>query len=141
MNAVGGTWAALVLSSFVPATADGLVRSEREIDWTGAWERFVSSMNAKARVGARVALLLALTAPIWALGRLASMASLSPDERARLLDRLLAHRLYVVRELVLMLKVCACLAMFREGEVRARTSYDRPLAAKVRLPMLAREAT
>lgn len=139
MNLVGGTWAALVLSSFAPVSAGGLVRSDREIDWTAAWERFVSSMNARARLGARVALLIAISAPVWALGRLGSLASLGAEERARLLDRLLAHRLYFVRELVLMLKVCACLAMFRSGEVRARTSYDRPASPKPRLPMLVAE--
>ena len=140
MNGTGGTWAALVLSSFAPATAGGLVRSESEIDWAGAWERFVSSMNAKARLGARVALLIAITAPVWTLGRLGSIASLAIEERARLLDRLLAHRVYIVRELVLMLKVCACLAIFRSSEARARTSYDKPSAVKTRLPVLATEA-
>lgn len=140
MNLVGGTWAALVLSSFAPVSTGGLVRSESEIDWAGAWERFVSSMNAKARLGARVAMLIAITAPLWTLTRLGSIAALGVEERARLFDRLLGHRLYVVRELVLMLKVCACLAIFRSSEVRARTSYDRPVASKVRLPTLATEA-
>lgn len=139
MNLVGGTWAALVLSSFAPVSETGLVRSEREIDWAGAWERFVSSMNAKARLGARIALLIAISAPVWALGRLGSLASLGAEERARLLDRLLSHRLYAVRELVLMLKVCACLAMFRSDDVRARSGYDRPTATKPRLPVLATE--
>lgn len=134
---VGGTWAALVLSSFVPVSAGGLVRNDREIDWSGAWERFLSSMNARARLGARVALLIAITAPVWVLGRLGSLASLGIEERARLLDRLLAHPLYLVRELVLMLKICACFAMFRSDQVRARTSYDLPVTSKRGLPLLA----
>lgn len=132
--------AAMVLSSFAPVGAGGLVLRDDEVDWAGAWTRFVQSMNGKARLGARLALLIAMSAPLWTMGRLTSLAKLSADKRMSALDALLTHRLYLFRELALMLKVCACLAMFRSADVRARTSYDRPAPARreVRsLPLLA----
>lgn len=119
-------WAEIVLSSFAPAGAGGLVAREGEVDWADAWRRFLASMNAKARLGARIGLLIAITAPLWTMGRLASIAALGAEKRARALDALLTHRVYLFRELTLMLKVCACFALFRQSEVRARTSYDRP---------------
>jgi hypothetical protein len=134
------SYASMVLSSFAPVGAGGLVLREDEVDWAGAWTRFVSSMNAKARLGARLALLIAITAPLWTMGRVTSLARLSAEARTRALGGLLSHRIYLFRELALMLKVCACFAMFRSAEVRARTSYDRPVAARreVRsLPLLA----
>ena len=60
--------------------------------------------------------------------------------RASAMEVLLRHRLYLVRELVLMLKVCACMAMFRSCEVRARTGYDVPDRA-VRLRVLPTQLT
>ena len=134
------SWAVIVLSSFAPTGAGGLVLRDDDVDWAGAWERFLSSMNAKARLGARIGLLIAVTAPLWTMGRVASIARLSAAERTRMLEGLLAHRVYLFRELTLMLKVCACLALFRSSEVRARTSYDGPApsARVVRsLPLLA----
>jgi hypothetical protein len=142
---MNGAWATMVLSSFAPAGPGGLVERNDEVDWGGAWTRFVSSLNAKARLGARLALLIALTAPLWTMGRLASLGSLRVEERSRVLGSMLSHRFYLFRELTLMLKVCACLAMFRTPEVRARTSYDRPLPEdgerRKRLPVVASGST
>lgn len=134
----GNRWAVIVLSSFAPLGAGGLVLREDDVDWAGAWERFTSSMNAKARLGARIAVLIAMSAPLWTMGRVASLAKLSAEKRTRVLEALLSHRIFVVRELALLLKVCACLAMLRSDEVRARTSYDGPAPiARRSLPVLA----
>jgi hypothetical protein len=131
----------VVLSSFAPAHAGGIVRSEAEVDWAGAWRAFAGGLSAKARLGAYLGLAIAMLAPLWAYGRLASLAALSRDARARALDVLLTHRVYLVRELVLMLKVCACMAMFRSSAVRERSGYDRPApSSALHLPVLRTEA-
>ena len=54
----------------------------------------------------------------------ASAARLSPEERARLLDALLAHRFYAIRELALLLKLVACMTLFRSTRLRAATGFD-----------------
>ena len=47
------------------------------------------------------------------------------------------HHIEAIRELCLLLKVVACLAIFRSSEARARSGYDRPQA---RLRVIAGEA-
>lgn len=126
MKSWGESRASIVLASFAPVGAGGIVIREGEIDWADAWSTFVTGLSAKARLGAWLGLLIAWSAPLWAYGQLASLARLGWDARARAMSVLLEHRLYLVRELVLMLKVCACMAMFRSSELRARTGYDRP---------------
>jgi hypothetical protein len=58
--------------------------------------------------------------------RFASLAGVSPEDRAKFMERLLAHPIFFVRELTLLLKLVACLAIFRSEDARARTDYDRP---------------
>lgn len=139
MSDFGDRWASLVLASFAPARAGGVVR-DGEVDWSSAWRAFVGGLSAKARLGAWIALLIAISAPLWAYGRVSSIAKLSWEARASAMEVLLRHRLYLVRELVLMLKVCACMAMFRSDDVRARTGYDVPDRA-VRLRVLPTQLT
>ncbi|UJR80888.1 hypothetical protein [Sandaracinus amylolyticus] len=134
-------WAALVLSSFAPADdAGGLVKSGDDIDWGAAWSRFTSTMSAKGRLGAYAGLVICIFAPLLAMGRFATIARVSIEERARALDVLLAHRSFAIRELTLLLKIVACMAIFRSSAARERSGYDRPASPKVRLPMLSTEA-
>lgn len=129
-------WARHVLSSFTGARV-GFTVADGEVDWAAGLARFMATASDKARLGIRVAFLIVVTAPVWALGRFSRFSRLSPDDRAALLDRLLAHRFFFVRELCLLLKLIACLAIFRSGEARARTGYDPAEApSKRRLPVV-----
>ena len=85
-------------------------------------------------------LVICMFAPLLAMGRFATIARVSIEDRARALDVLLSHRSFAIRELTLLLKICACMAIFRSRAARERSGYDRPVASKVRLPMLATEA-
>ncbi|MBX3273352.1 MAG: hypothetical protein KF729_24020 [Sandaracinaceae bacterium] len=122
-------WAAVVMSGFVVAGGPGLAVAPGEIDWLGGTRDFLERASAKGRLGVRVGLLLAMSAPLWCWGRLTTAARLSPEERARLLAELLSHRVFFVRELMLLLKLVACMALLRPAAVRARTGYDRPAPA------------
>lgn len=132
-------WARHVLSSFTGANT-GFVTREGEVDWALGLSRFMATASDKARLGIRVAFLIVVTAPVWALGRFVRFSRLSGPERAALLDRLLSHRFFFVRELCLLLKLIACLAIFRSGEARARTGYDPMERPKRRLPVLGERA-
>lgn len=134
-------WASIVLGSFAGAGPGGIVLREDEIDWADTWRRFADGLSPKARLGAWLGILIGMTAPLWTMGRFASLARLSAEKRARAMDALLQHRIYIIRELTLMMKVCACYAMFRSSEVRARTSYDLPESRRVRLPVLLKKAS
>jgi hypothetical protein len=72
----------------------------------------------------RLALTFCALSPLWLAGRLRRFNSLGGAERAALLDRLLHHRIWMIAELTLLLKLCACMALFRSTTLRERSQYD-----------------
>jgi hypothetical protein len=116
-------WARNVLSSFTGAST-GFTVEAGEVDYVEGLRRFMATASDKACLGIRVAFLLVVTSPLWAMGRFARFSRLSATDRAALMDRLLSHRFFFVRELCLLLKLIACMAIFRVEGTRARTSYD-----------------
>ncbi len=125
MIALERRWMRLVLSSFAGSSAGFTVR-EDEVDYLAAAERFMSAASEKASLGLRVAVLMVMTAPLWMWGRLKTLGGLSAEERSRLLDEMLRHRFFAVRELCLLLKLVACMGIFRSSAARARSGFDRP---------------
>lgn len=116
-------WAGLVLPSFAGSDAGFTVR-EGEVDYLAGLARFMGSASEKAKLGIRFAFFLAVTTPVWVGGRLRGFASLSPAERSEHLDAMSRHRVFLVRELCLLLKLIACMAIFRAPTTRERTGYD-----------------
>lgn len=125
MTGLERRWMRVVLSSFAGSSAGFTVRDE-EVDYVAAAERFMSEASEKACLGLRLAVLMVMTAPLWMWGRMKSLSGLAPDARSELLDELLRHRFFAVRELCLLLKLVACMGIFRSGAARARTGFDRP---------------
>ena len=62
-------WAAVILSGFVVSGVPGLTTAPGEIDWLGGTRSFLEKASPKGRLGVRVGLFLAMTAPIWSWGR------------------------------------------------------------------------
>ena len=121
------TLCVVVLSSFAPLRApNGLSIREGEVDWVSGVEKFLTSATQKARLGVRFAMLLFFAAPFWLHGQLRTLGGASLAERAEVMGLLLTHRILLVRELALLIKLCACMAMFRVSSLRARTGYDGP---------------
>ncbi len=136
-------WASAVLPSFAGGASEVFSAPAEDVDYVAAYARFVGSAAPKARLGVRVALLLVMTSPLWLAGRLRSFAALELEERSALLERLSSHRLFFVRELCLLVKLVACMAIFRSPALRARSGYDGAKAgrasssARRALPVLA----
>lgn len=124
LGAIERSWASVILPSFAGAPSGALVASPSEVDYPAAFERFMGKATPKARFGIRVALLLVMSAPLWLTFRPRSFRSLDPEARSALLDRLLEHPIFFVRELCLLVKLAACMAIFRSHEARARSGYD-----------------
>ncbi len=137
MIALERRWMRVVLSSFAGSSEGFTVRPD-EVDYLDGAQRFLRAASEKAALGLRFAVLMATTAPFWMWGRFCGLSALPPEERSRLLDELLRHRFFFVRELGLLLKLVACMAIFRSPEARARTGFDRP--ARGALNVLPREA-
>jgi hypothetical protein len=82
--------------------------------------------TALAAFGLRVAIWMVATAPLWLFGRFALFETLKHAERTELLSRLLAHHNFAVRELTMLLKLTAAMALLGTASVRARAHYDAP---------------
>jgi hypothetical protein len=113
-----------VLAGFAPFDGPGLAPRVGEVDYAGTFERMRRATNPRAALGLWVALWIAVFAPIWLEGTLRTMRALPVARRAELLERLLAHRWFFVRELTTLLKLAASLALFASDSVRARSGYD-----------------
>ncbi len=119
--------APVVLSSFAPlAMAGGFSIGVGEVDWNGGLDRFIGSASEKARLGIAVSMVAFFFAPLFTLGRFCTLAKATVEERAEAMERLLDHRILLVREMALLVKLVACMAMFRVTSLRDRTGYDRP---------------
>lgn len=139
MTGIERRWTGLVLSSFV-GSGEGFAVREGEVDYVAGARRFMEAASDKACLGLRVAIVMVMTAPLWMWGRLSSLSGLTREERSELLDQMLRHRVFFVRELCLLLKLVACMAIFRSAEARARTGYDLPEKSKRALAVVREEA-
>lgn len=124
MLAIERRWAQVVLSSFA-GSKEGFVPDD-DVDYVAAALMFTKAGSEKAALGLRVAVLMVITAPLWAWGKLRRLSSLPAEERSRLMDELLRHRFFFVREMCLLLKLVSCMAIFRSADARQRSGYDRP---------------
>ena len=118
-------WARLLLESFAP----GVATREGEVPYLPTLHEMMRRVQPRAAWALRLAIWLAALAPLWRWGKLASVASLARERRAALLDELLAHRSFAVRELVLLLKFVASVALLGTESLRARSHYDDAQAA------------
>ena len=134
------SWADAVLAAFAPITqTPAATDPERsatpppsllapragEVDYLAVFDEMRLRSAPIAAFGLRLAVWIVVFAPVWLRLRLGTLASLAPAERAALLDRLLRHRSRLLRELSLMLKLTAAIALLGSESVRARSGYDR----------------
>jgi hypothetical protein len=118
------TWATDVLAAFTSDDGAGLRPLPGEVDYLSTYQRMHRRSSALAAFGLRAALWMVSLAPLWFLGRLATFSRLAVRERGELLSRLLRHNSFAVRELTLLLKLTAAMALFASSSVRARSGYD-----------------
>jgi hypothetical protein len=139
-------WARLLLAGFAPAGGPGLAPLPDEVDYDRAVSRMRREGTPLAAFGLRLAIWIAALAPLWLWGKLATVtvSALAVERRAELLRELLVHRVFAVRELTLLLKLCAAMALLGTPSVRARSGYDhvQPAAEiesglRTRLPLVA----
>ena len=130
-------WARTVLRAFAPAEGPGLLVDRAEADYSGSVVRVLKQVTPLARLGVRAAIWLVALAPLWSWGKLATITSLPDARRAVLLDELLVHKSSVVRELTLLLKFVASIALLGTASVRARSGFDKARTAlRNSLPVL-----
>src|SRR4051794_21253605 len=122
------SWAVEVLAAFAPSSAEAkgreLAPRDGEVDYLRTWRRMVHGSTPLAALGLRVGLWMVTFAPVWLMGRLTTFSELARAERTEVLSRLLRHTSLFVRELSLLLKFSAAVALLGTPSVRARSGYD-----------------
>lgn len=124
-------WAQHVLAAFAPEAGPGLSPAANEVDYVTTTRRMLRQVNPWAAIGLRLAIWIAALAPFWLWGKFVTVSKLAGTRRAELLRALLAHRFMLVRELTLLLKLCAAIALLGTPSVRARSGYDQVAEAKL----------
>lgn len=115
-----------ILESFAPMSSqNGLVPREGEVDFVGSLSKLHDSSHARAQLGIRIGLWLVAFAPIWLGVAFHTMAGLSVEARWRLLDRMLASKVFLIRELALAMKIGASFSLMSTRSIRARSGYDK----------------
>jgi len=121
-------WLLAVLEGFAPDDGGKLALNQLGIDYLGAFRVIRRASTPRAALGLHLALWIAALAPLWLERRWCSIASLGIEARAALLQRLLCHRSYIVRELTTLLKLVACMAMFGIDAIQLRSGFDTSAA-------------
>jgi len=136
-------WVTQLLGAFAPSGGPGLSPLPNEVDYENAFRRMLRQATPIAAIGMRLALWMAAFAPLWLWGRLTTVSKLAIEHRVELLCQLLAHRAFAVRELTLLLKLAATMALLGTPAVRARSGYDSVQAtaavetgARMKLPVV-----
>ncbi len=121
-------WALDLLAAFAPPANEGpnaqLSALPGEVDYLKTLRRMRALSTPLAAFGLRAAVWLLAWAPLWLDGRWLTSSRLQLSERCGLLRRLLAHKSFAVRELSLLLKLVASMALLGAPTVRARSGYD-----------------
>lgn len=120
-------WAVDLLSAFAPETesaASGLAPLPGEVDYLTMFLRMRARATRLAALGLRAAVWIIALAPLWQRGRMQTLSALTAHARASKLAELLVHPSFIVRELALLLKLVASMALFAAPGVRARSAYD-----------------
>jgi hypothetical protein len=121
-------WLLCILESFAPEGGPGLAPRAGEVRYLESFEVLYTHGAPLVRIGLRLALWLVVFAPLWLELRPHLLPSFDVVERQRLLDRVINHPFLPLREAVFSLRLCACLALFANEDMRALSGYDGPLA-------------
>lgn len=96
----------------------------------------LASVPLEQSVGLRLTLWMIALAPLFTIRKLGTIASIGPDDRVRVLERLLASRSYFVRQLTLSFKAIATLLYARSERVRDAMTTPRTPDRTSRAPLV-----
>ncbi len=113
-------WAEAALGAIFPGSSDVGLTDIRAMDMRGFLDQVLHAVPTQAAIGLRVAVWIVALAPIFLLGRFATIVGLTQPDRERLVATLVASRSYAVRSLVLILKTIGALLYAGDDAVRAR---------------------
>ncbi len=114
-------WAHATLDTLFPGPDRGaLPLGIADMNVDGFLDETLAAVPFEAAIGLRLAFWIIGLAPLFAIGRLATIASLDPVDRLRVLRAISASPVYVIRSMVMMVKAVASLFYCGDRRVRPR---------------------
>ena len=107
-------WRDALLAAMIPATGAMPTISVLQLD--DFWSRFSRLTPLTLRLAFRFAIVVLTFLPIF--GKARTFSRLNTDERDQFLNRVLNSRLFLIRQLVMVVKQVACFAYFQDQLVR-----------------------
>lgn len=126
-------WAEAALAAIFPGAKDDGLAGIDTMNVTAFMGHVMVHLPIKAALGLRLAIWFIALAPLIVLGRMTTVAWLSPAERERVVARLSTSRVYFVRSLVLLLKTFGAFLYASDARTRARMQSPSVLQSGVRL--------
>jgi hypothetical protein len=120
-------WARAALVAMFPGSREDGFADIAGMNVHGYLVEVMRSLPFKARLGLRSAIWLIGLAPLFVLGRLATIGGLTPVEGERVVAALGVSRSYGVRSLVMLLKTFGALLYAGDDGVRARLRPAPPM--------------
>jgi hypothetical protein len=118
-------WAEAAMGAIFPGSGDDGFADIRAMDVSGFLRQVFRVVPAKAALGTRLAVWLCALAPLFVLGRFATLAGLKQPDREKVIALLVASRFYAIRSFVLILKTVGALLYAGDDAVRARMNAPR----------------
>ncbi len=129
------TWARAALGAIFPGSSEEGLADIAGMDVNGYLADVMDSLPLKPALGLRVAIWLIALAPIFVIGRVATLPRLGQVDRERVVATLFASPTYWLRSLVMLLKTFGALLYAGDDRVRARLR-PRPVEARKNLVAL-----
>ena len=136
MTKLETTWAEAAMGAIFPGSRDAGLADIRAMDLRGFLSQVMTTVPFQAALGLRLAVWIVALAPLFVLGRFATIVGLTTADRERVVSKLVVSRSYVVRSLVLILKTMGALLYAGDGTVRARMFVPPPSSSKTGLVTL-----
>ncbi len=128
-------WARVLFGAIVPRELHPDVpESAGELGADEVLNALYTHSSFLGSVGFRGGLWLVWLLPPFVIGGIRLFGGLSPPEANRYLTRLYHHRFYLARQLVLLMKLVACMGYFRHPKVRDAFGIYREDAADLPTP-------
>lgn len=128
-------WAHATLDTLFPGPDRGaLPAGIEDMDVDGFLDATFREVPLEAALGLRVAFWVIALSPLFVLGKLATIASLAPEDRFRVLSRINASSVYALRGLVMMVKAIGALFYCGDHRVRPSIVAVAPTIVTLRLP-------
>ncbi len=119
-------WRDALLAAMIPA--EGGRPGISEVEQGAFWELYREAAPPVLRLGLRASVWALTWSAVPLAGR--PFHRLSPEKKDRFLNRRAASRLYLVRQLVMTLKLVGCFLWLSDDDVRARVMKPAPNADK-----------